>query len=138
MVDKLSLIKMILETDSNTDKEILKVIQKSEPIASEVQKVQVDGRVASRKEIILDADVNTGKEKIYAETENISSSGAFIKTQKQVAKGENLAIKLIVPDGDEFGFVAEVARVTDDGIGVMIKSISHRSSAKLLKYIAKL
>lgn len=138
VVDKLSLIKMILETDEETDKKILSVIKNIPIVSDESPKVRIEERTTSRKDVILDVDLNTGTEKIWAETDNISTSGAFIRTNKKIARGEDIAIKLIVPDGDEFGFLAEVVRVNETGIGVMIKSISNKSSEKLLKYLSQL
>jgi hypothetical protein len=91
----------------------------------------IEERLAERKDIVLDADLNSDEERIYAETENISTTGVFVRTEKNITKGEELAIKLINPAGEEFGFVTEVVRVSPHGIGVMIKAISNSNEVKL-------
>lgn len=134
MIDKISLIRQILETDEETDIKILAILEKAKEKTKDT-KILIEERLAERKDIVLDADLNSGKERIYAETENISTAGAFVRTEKKIAKGEELAIKLINPAGEEFGFVAEVMRVNPHGIGVMIKKISNTNEVKLTKFV---
>ncbi len=134
MVDKISIIKQILETDVETDKKILSILQLAKEKTKE-KKIHIEERISKRKDILLDADLNTGKEKIYAETENISSTGAFIRTEKKIATGEDIAIKFISSGGEELCFVAQVVRVNSNGIGVVVKTISEKNGIKLIKFI---
>lgn len=134
MIDKLSIIKQILETDEETDKKILSILQIAKSKTQE-QTIHIDQRTDHRKEIWIDADLNTGKEKIYAETENLSISGAFIRTTKKIGVGEDIAIKLFSPGDDEFGFIAEVMRVNEAGIGVKIKTINKKACAKFARFL---
>lgn len=134
MIDKISLVRQILETDEETDIKILAILEKAKEKTKD-KKILIEERLAERKNIVLDADLNSGKERIHAETENISTTGAFVRTEKKIAKGEELAIKLINPAGEEFGFVAKVVRVNPHGIGVMIKTISNNNEVKLTKFV---
>lgn len=133
MIDKLSIIKQILETDEATDKKILSVLQ----LAKEKTKnrILLEDRMSERKSIVIEADLNSGKERIYGETENLSPAGAFIRTNKTIARGEDIAIRLINPGGEELGFIAKVVRVNTQGIGVMIKTISKKNRVKLAMFI---
>ncbi|MCK5686924.1 PilZ domain-containing protein [bacterium] len=137
MIDKISIIRQILESDEETDMKILSILQTAKE-RSEEKKLLLEERIAKRNKIVMDAGVNSGKEKIYAVADNISRTGAFIRTEKKIAKGEDLAIKLIHHDGEEFGFVAKVMRVNSHGIGVMIKTISERNEINFTKFIDKL
>lgn len=134
MVNKISIIKQILETDEETDRKILSILQVAKEEAEE-KRIHIEERMSKRKDILLDADLNNGKENIYAETENISSTGAFIRTEKKIAIGEDIAIKFISSDGAGLGFVAQVVRVSSHGIGVVIKAISEKNRIKLTKFI---
>ena len=137
MIDKISLIRQILETDEETDIKILAILEKAKEKTKDT-KILIEERLAQRKDIVIDADLNSGKERIYAETENISKTGVFVRTEKKIARGEELAIKLINPAGEEFGFIAEVVRVNSHGIGVMIKTISNKNDVKLTKFVDQL
>jgi len=133
MINKLSIIKQILETDEETDKKILSILQIAKAKV-DGQTIHIDQRADKRKEIWIDADLNTGKEKIYAETENLSLSGAFIRTTKKIEIGEDIAIKLFSPGGDEFDFIAEVMRLNEDGIGVKLKTPTKKTSDKFTRF----
>ena len=135
MIDKLSIIKQILETDVETDKKILSVLQlaKEKPATENIY--NIEERVAKRKNITIEIDLNIGKERIQAKTENISSTGAFIQTKKKIAQDEDIAISLTGPSGDEFSFIAKVMRVNDRGIGVMIKAISKKNETKFTEFL---
>lgn len=135
MIDKLSIIRQILETDEETDKKILSILQLAKE--KRKKKILLEDRMSDRKDIVIDADLNSGKEKIYGETENISSTGAFIRTNKMIEKGEDIAIRLINQGGEELGFIAQVVRVNTHGIGVKIKTISKKNRAKLVLFIDK-
>ncbi|CCK78876.1 PilZ domain-containing protein [Desulfobacula toluolica] len=139
MIDKLSIIRQILDTDEETDKKILSVLA-SAKCESEIKgaKIHIEDRTCSRKSIFMEAKINTGKETIFAETENISLGGVFIKTEKKIAKGEDIAIRLISPSGDEFSFISKVVRVDNEGIGVMIKTISPSHQTEFNRFVNQL
>jgi hypothetical protein len=136
MIDKLSLIRKILETDEETDKKILALIDSlGQAPEKKGPKIHIEDRSCDRKDILLDAAINTGKEKIAGEAQNISLGGVFIKTEKKIAKGEDIAIRLMSPSGDEFLFVSTVVRVDDHGIGVMVKTINKTTQAKFNRFV---
>ena len=136
VIDKLDLIRQILNTDEETDIKILSVLQGQQTKSIE-QTIHIDQRADKRKNIWIDADLNTGKEKIYTETDNVSISGAFIRTDKKIAKGQEFTLKLFNHGGDEFDFVAEVVRVTETGIGVRLKTVSPDMKIKFSEFVNK-
>ena len=134
MIDKLDLIRQILDTDEETDIKILSVLQGQQKSTTE-QTIHIDQRADKRKNIWIDADLNTGKEKIYTETDNLSISGAFIRTDKKITTGQEFTLKLFSHGGDEFDFVAEVVRVTETGIGVRLKTMSQNTKIKFTQFV---
>ena len=138
MVDKLYIIKQILETDEDTDIKILSILELAKENPDKENIHRIEERVAKRKKIMIEVSLNMEKEKVLAETEDISSTGAFIRTNKKVGKGEHISIKLTDPKGEEFTFVAQVMRVKPDGIGVMVKTISLNDPNNLSKFLNRL
>ena len=138
MIDKLSIIKQILETDEETDRKILSIIELAKENPDKKNIHLIEERVARRKKIMVEVNLNTGKEKIQAETGDISTTGAFIRTRKNIGMGEDIAIKLTDPSGAEFNFVATVMRVTPHGIGVMIKTINQNNMDNFNKFLEQL
>ena len=138
MIDKLYLISQILETDEDTDIKILSILEsaKENPIQDNIHRIEE--RVSKRKKIMIEVNLNTEKEKILAETEDISSTGAFIRTTKKIAQGEDISIKLTNPSGGEFIFAAKVMRVTPHGIGVKVDTISISNSDNFTKFLANI
>mgnify|MGYP002636540065 CR=1 FL=1 len=135
MIDKLYIIKQILETDEDTDIKILSILELAKENPNKENIHRIEERVAKRKKIMIEVSLNMEKEKIFAETEDISSTGAFIRTEKKIAKGEHISIKLTDPQGEEFTFVAKVMRVNPDGIGVMVKTISLNDKDNLTRFL---
>ncbi len=131
-MDKLILIKKILTTDPETDRQIMALIEAVEdktktPIkvpAPSGDKIHIEERACERKSVALNAAINTGSEKIRARAEDVSATGAFIRTEKKIAPGQDIAIRLITSEGEEFPFISRVVRVEQQGIGVQIKTIS--------------
>jgi len=138
MIDKLYIIKQILETDEDTDIKILSILELAKENPDNENIHRIEERVEKRKKIMIEVSLNMDKEKILAETEDISSTGAFIKTKKKIPKGEHISIKLKDPKGEEFTFVAKVMRVKPDGIGVMVKTISLNDRDYLTKFLNRL
>ena len=140
MTDKISIIKQILKTDEETDKKILSFLQllQKENTRAQEKTIHIEERCSERKNILLDVDLNTGKEKIFGETENLSTTGAFIRTEKKIAIGEDIALKLIGPGGDELSFIAKAVRMNSDGIGVEIKGISKKNQKLFCGFVDKL
>ena len=145
-MDKLVLITKILTTDSETDRRIMALIEAVEakaaplmaPPASSTPKIHIEERVCQRKCVTLDAAINTGKEKIRARAEDVSATGAFIRTEKKIAQGQDIAIRLITAEGDEFPFISRVMRVEKQGIGVRIKTISSDHQKRFQEFVKKL
>ena len=136
---KLLLIKKILETDEKTDKKILAMLEFEEKTKSiKKQIIRIDEREHARKPVALNADINTGNERIKASAHDVSLYGAFICTQKKIAKGENIAIRLISLDGEEFEFISEVVMEEPSGIGVLIKNISKFQQDRFHKFVKNL
>ncbi|MEJ2284314.1 MAG: PilZ domain-containing protein [Desulfobacterales bacterium] len=55
---------------------------------------------------------------------NCSSSGAFIKTLRPLSVGQEIAITFSFPESKNIGMVTgEVARVSDEGVGIVFKVI---------------
>lgn len=83
-MDKLVLIRKILDTDPETDRRIMAVIeaadQSSESLSAETgkDKIHIEERVCDRKCVQMEAAINTGKEKISAQVENVSVTGAHL------------------------------------------------------------
>ncbi len=139
MIDKLAIIKRILETDEETDKKILSMLESEEEVDRPKGKViHIEERVDHRKPVLLEADINTGNERIRARAEDVSLCGAFIRTDKKIPKGEEIAIRLISSDGEEFAFISEVVRVKSEGIGVLIKTISNVHQDRFRKFVHRL
>jgi len=138
MIDKLYIIKQILETDEDTDIKILSILELAKENPNKENIHRIEERVAKRKKIMIEVSLNMEKEKIVAETGDISSTGAFIRTKKKIARGENISIKLTDPKGEEFTFLAKVMRVNRDGIGVMVKTISLNDRDNLTNFLNRL
>ncbi len=140
MIDKISIIKQILKTDEETDKKILSFLQfvQNEDKATKEKIIHIEERFSKRKDILLDVDLNTGKEKIFAKTENISTTGAFIRTGKKIAVGDDVALKLIAPSGEELCFIAKAVRMNSNGIGVEIKGISEKNQKLFSDFVNQL
>lgn len=139
MTDKLAIIKQILESDEETDKRVLSLLEsRGKTPGSGVKKIHIEEREYERKSVDLDANVNTGKERIQARAEDVSFCGAFIRTEKEIAMGESIALRLISQDGEEFAFISEVVRVDTNGIGVLIKTISDIHQERFHKFVQKL
>ncbi|GAB6144013.1 PilZ domain-containing protein [Desulfocicer niacini] len=136
------LIKKILETDESIDKKILALIEHEEKNAeAEEMKeavISMEDREHERKPVDLDADIDTGKAHIKATAQDVSLCGAFIRTQEAIDKGENIAIRLISGDGEEFEFISEVVRKEPSGIGILIKNISSSHKERFHKFLEKL
>ncbi len=139
---KLLIIKKILETDEVTDKKILDLIEREENngAAEEIEEavISMEDRKYERKPVALDADIDTGKVHIMATAQDVSLCGAFIRTQETIDKGENIAIRLISQDGEEFEFISEVVRKEPSGIGILIKNISSFHQERFHKFLEKL
>ncbi|MBT3176190.1 MAG: PilZ domain-containing protein [Desulfobacula sp.] len=135
MIDKLYIIKQILETDEDIDLKILSILELAKENPNQENIHKIEERVAKRKKTLIEVKVSTEQEKIFAETEDISSTGAFIKTDQKIALGEDISIRLTDPCGDNFTFVAKVMRETDDGIGVMVKTISQNDRDNFAKFL---
>ena len=138
MIDKLYLIKQILETDEDTDIKILSILDLAKENPDKVNIHLIEERVEKRKKIMMEVNLITEKEKFLAETEDISSTGAFIRTKKKIGKGEHISIKLTDPSGEDFTFVAKVMRVKNNGIGVMVKNISLTDQDNLTNFLGRL
>ncbi len=145
-MDKLVLIKKILTTDPETDRQIMALIDAVEartaplgqtaPAAGD--KIHIEDRACQRKCVSLNAAINTGSEKIRARAEDVSTTGAFIRTEKKIAPGQDIAIRLITEDGEEFPFISRVVRVEQQGIGVQIKTISAAHQKRFTEFVQKL
>ncbi len=138
-MDKLELIKEILNTDARTDKKIFQLIQSAKMCGPDSEKViQIEERENTRKPVSLRVNINTGKERIMATVEDISLCGAFINTYKKIPPGEQLAVRLISSAGEEFDFISEVVRVEESGVGILIKSISPFQEERFRQFIKQL
>ena len=132
MIDKLSLIRRLLDTDEETDLKILSILDAAHATGDEaISKIVVEGRRTTRSPVYLDADINTGKEKIHAEIGDISMEGAYIKTRRQITKGEHVALRLSGPDGEEIALMSKVVRIDDNGFGVQFESIDGPNRKKI-------
>lgn len=138
MIDKLAIIKQVLEADEETNKKVLSLLESRGKSDLPVSKIYIEEREHQRKAVILDASVNTGKERIQARAVDVSFSGAFIRTEKEISMGESIAIRLISKEGEEFAFISEVVRVDTNGIGVLIKTISNVHQERFHKFVQKL
>jgi len=139
---KLLIIKKILETDEETDKKILALLACEEQNApgEEIEEavISMEDREYERKPVRLDADIDTGKDHIKAMAQDVSLCGAFICTEEVIDKGENIAIRLISQDGEEFEFISEVVRKEASGIGILIKNISTFHQERFYKFLERL
>ncbi|MCF8092832.1 MAG: PilZ domain-containing protein [Desulfotignum sp.] len=138
-MDKLQIIKEIFDTDSQTDKKILALIQSEKNNRKTKENIiQIDERETTRKPVSLRVNINTGKERITAMAEDVSMVGAFISTNKKINQGEKIAVRLISPAGEEFDFISEVVRVDPSGIGILIKSISAFQEERFHQFVKQL
>jgi hypothetical protein len=139
VMDKLQLIKEVLNTDAQTDKKIFEMIQSAKACGPDCEKViQIDERENVRKPVSLRVNINTGKKRIMGRVEDISLSGAFICTEKKIPRGEQLAVRLISSRGEEFDFISEVVRVESTGVGILIKSISPLQEERFHEFVNQL
>ena len=138
MIDKLYIIKQILETDEDTDLKILSILDLAKENPDKKNIHVIEERVAKRKKIMIEVNLNTGKEKIIAETGDISSTGAFIRTKKKLAQGEDISIKLTDHRGEEFTFTAKVMRANTNGIGVTVKTSTQSDRDNFNKFLNQL
>lgn len=139
MNDKLEIIRLILQSDDETDRKILSLLRtEQEPVEPEGKTVYLDERDSSRKPVDLPANIDTGRGNIEARVKDVSVSGAFIRTDKKIAMGEEIAIRLMSPDGEEFSFISEVKRVEQDGIGVMIKTAQSFNQDRFARFVRQL
>jgi len=145
-MDKQALIERIMTTDPETDRQIMALIEAVEakaaplikPPASPAQKIHIEERGCQRKIVVMDAAINTGRERIRARAKDVSDTGAFICTEKRIATGQDIAIRLITAEGDEFPFISRVVRVEPQGIGVQIKTISAHHQQQFQEFVKKL
>ena len=139
MSDKLLIIKKILETDAETDKKILALLE-SEAENGEIENavINMEDRDSPRKPVSLEADINTGEEQIRAITQDVSCSGAFICTNEAIKEGKEVTIRLISPDGEAFEFVSEVVRKESSGIGILIKDINSFHRKRFYQFVENL
>jgi|GEM_PF-741593 len=138
-MDKLQLIKEILNTDAQTDKKIVELIQATKSCGPDCEPViHIDERENTRKPVSLRVNINTGQERIMATVEDVSVRGAFICTEKKIPRGEQLAVRLISSSGEEFDFISEVVRVEQSGVGILIKSISPFQEDRFQQFVRKL
>lgn len=139
MVDKLLLIKMILETDADTDRKILALLESSSLSYDENEFViDMEDRACGRKSVDFTASMNVAGKAVAATVKDLSLSGAFINTDHEIQRGEKLAISFIAPGGSDFALSSEVVRVTPSGIGIMIKSIDDMQLEKFQNFVRKL
>jgi hypothetical protein len=139
MTDKLLIIKQILETDEKTDKKILSLLESIGKTAGFQDKtIHIEERESQRKPVTMSVDINTGKERVQARAEDVSLGGAFIRTEEKIAKGEDLAIRLVSRDGEEIDFASEVVRVDASGLGVLIKPANKFHQERFHKFVKKL
>lgn len=138
-MDKLQLIKDILNTDAQTDRKIFELIQSAKECGPDCKKViKIDERENVRKPVSLRVNINTGKERIMARAEDVSVSGAFICTEKKIPPGKRIAVRLISSSGEEFDFISEVVRVEPTGVGILIKSISQLQEERFQQFVNQL
>ncbi len=139
MIDKLELIKQILETDEETDKKILSLLFEAAKNKNNRKEkiIHIEVRDCKRKPVSISADINTGVERIQADAADVSLTGAFIRTDQKLKKGENIAVRMMTDDG-ELAFIAEVVRIEETGVGVLIKTISENHQKKLQQFIHSL
>jgi hypothetical protein len=139
MIDKLAIIKQILETDEETDKQILSLLNSSKQTKpKKVKTIHIDVRDCKRKPVEITADINTGKKQIQASTEDVSLTGAFLRTDQKINMGEHIATRMVTEKGEQLAFISEVVRVEKTGVGVLIKTISKAHKEKLCKFVQKL
>ena len=63
--------------------------------------------------------------------ENISSSGMFISTDRQLPEGAEISVAFTFPDsGNSVRATGKVARVTDSGIGIEIQ-VYHKEKDRM-------
>ena len=137
-MDKLQLIKELLNTDAQTDKKIFELIQSRKKCPNCEQVIHIEERGNTRKPASLRVNINTGEERIMATVEDVSLGGAFICTEKKIPRGKQLAIRLISSADTEYDFIAEVVRVEKSGVGILIKSISPFQEERFRQFIKKL
>lgn len=139
---KLMIIEKILNTDEETDKKILSLLECEEKNDAQMECeeaiISMEEREYERKSVALDVNIDTGKANIKGVAQDVSLGGAFINTDKEIIKGENISIRLISPDGEEFEFVSEVVRKEPSGIGIHIKNISNFHQDRFHKFVETL
>ena len=84
-------------------------------------KSRKDARLIFRKNQNVAVRCLTNKCNFDGRIENVSSSGIFVSTDRQLPKGEEIAVSFTFPDsGNCVKATGKVARVTDSGIGIEI------------------
>ncbi len=138
-MDKLQIIREILETDAQTDKKITALILSAKTgRQAEENIIQIDEREHSRKPVCLRVNINTGDELIDATAADVSVCGAFINTEKKISRGEKIAVCLTSPTGEVFDLISEVVRVEPSGIGILIRSSSAFQEERFQQFVKQL
>lgn len=135
MIDKLYLIRQILETDEDTDIKILSILESAKENPDTENIYRIDERVAKRKKIAIEVNVCTEQTEIVAELEDISCTGAFIKMEKKIDQDKNISIIFTDSSGKKFTFAAKVMRVNHHGIGVEVDTISLSGDGDFTKFL---
>ena len=139
MIDKLTIIKQILETDEETDKKIFSLLEYAKEDKPKKEKtIHIEVRDCKRKQVYITAEINTGEKLIQANAEDLSMKGAFISTDQKMEKGDNIAVRIMTDVGEELAFISEVVRLAPTGIGILIKTISKPQKEKLQQFFQKL
>ena len=83
-----------------------------------------DSRKYFVKNQLLTAKCETMDSMFSVSVQDLSPSGAFIYTKKQLTLGQEIAMTIQLPNSDEFfRATGEIIRISSDGFGVEFKII---------------
>jgi len=124
------LLKVILEMTETQQVTILNeleeiVMEAQSPNGDRVSIVDLDERTAPRKPCIVFVDCQTEEKSFQELIRNISTSGAYIKTNQPIEKGQTLSLSFSIPHTDEtIELSGNVVRCDKEGIGVKFQAIT--------------
>ena len=80
------------------------------------------GREILKKYLPADVDCKTIDSEFMATVQNLGAAGAFIKTEKPLSIGQEIALTIKFPlNGDTIKATGGIVRITSEGIGVELR-----------------
>ena len=135
------LFKMILDMPDNQQ---LMLIEQLEELAGgddlwdeeKINVIDIDTRRTSRKPCVIVVDFSTEASSSQELINDISLSGAFIKTDQPLEVDQKVVLSFSVPDSEKsFDLAAKVVRCNGEGIGVQFTNLNRKQQDIMMSLI---